>query len=230
MKKISKIQNGLYSSFLTITFLLIVVLLTNNVIYAQDELDVIHNNWLQFSNAPNMLYHYLTGESFKLLDSRVEKISQLTTPDDWKRKQSQVREAMWSVLGAFPGKTPLNAKITGKVKKNGYKIENVIYESLPGFYVTASIFIPDNFKKPAPAILFYSGYSTGVYRLPSYQLPLLNLVKKGFIVLAIDPIGQGERLQYFNPEKRESVIGSSTKEHSFPSVQVSLIKYMSTCC
>ncbi len=103
------------------------------------------------------------------------------------------------------------------------KSENIIYESLPGFYVTASLFIPDKVKKPAPAILFCSGHSTAVYRLESYQLPLLNLVKKGFIVLAIDPIGQGERLQYFDPAKGESVIGSSTKEHSYPSVQVFLI-------
>ncbi len=46
---------------------------------------------------------------------------------------------------------------------------------------------------------------------------------KGFIVLAIDPIGQGERLQYFDPVKGESTIGSSTLEHSYPSVQVFLI-------
>ena len=91
-------------------------------------------------------------------------------------------------------------------KKEGYKVENLIYESLPGFYVTASLFIPDKVKKPAPAILFCSGHSTGVYRLPSYQLPLLNLVKKGFIVLAIDPIGQGERLQYFDPAKGASTV------------------------
>ena len=126
-------------------------------------------------------------------------------------------------MGHSRTRTPLNAKITGTVKKNGYRVENIIYESLPGFYVTASLFIPANIKKPAPAILFCSGHSTGVYRLPLYQLPLLNLVKKGFIVLAIDPIGQGERLQYFNPEKGESVIGSSTKEHSYPSTQVFLM-------
>jgi len=54
-------------------------------------------------------------------------------------------------------------------------------------------------------------------------MPLLNLVKKGFIVLAFDPIGQGERLQYLNPQTGESVIGSPTKEHSYPSPQVFLL-------
>jgi hypothetical protein len=89
--------------------------------------------------------------------------------------------------------------------------------------VTASLFIPDKTIKPSPAILFCSGHSAEAYRKQSYQLPLLNLVKKGFIVLAIDPLGQGERLQYFNPESGKSDIGSSTKEHSYPSVQTALI-------
>jgi hypothetical protein len=189
---------------------------------AQEELDVIRNNWLQYTDAPNSFYHFLTGEAFKLLDLRTEKISQIKTKDELLLRQAEVRQTMWEILGPFPEKTPLNAKITGIVRKNGYRIENIIYESLPGFYVTASLFIPANIKKPSPAILFCSGHSTGVYRLPLYQMPLLNLVKKGFIVLAIDPIGQGERLQYFNPEKGESVIGSSTKEHSYPSTQVFL--------
>ena len=157
-----------------------------------------------------------------MLDTRAVKISQINTKDELLQRQAEVRQTMWEILGPFPEKTPLNAKITGTVKKKGYRIENVIYESLPGFYVTASLFIPENVKKPAPAILFCSGHSTDVYRLPLYQLPLLNLVKKGFIVLAIDPIGQGERLQYFNPEKGESIIGSSTQEHSYPSTQVFL--------
>ncbi len=189
----------------------------------QSDLNVITNNWLQYSDARNTLYHYLTGEAFKMLDSREAAISRLRTVTDWERRQQLVRETLWKIAGPFPEKNHLNARITGRVKKNGYTIENVIYESLPGFYVTASLFIPDKVKKPAPAILFCSGHSQGVYRLPSYQLPLLNLVKKGFIVLGIDPIGQGERMQYLNPETGESVIGSSTKEHSYPSPQVSLL-------
>jgi hypothetical protein len=198
------------------------IFFTNSIVNAQNELDVIRNSWFQYTDATNSLYHFLTGEAYKLLDSRADEIAQITTKAELSQRQSKVRQTMWKILGPFPEKCPLNAKITSTVKKNGYTIENLIYESLPQFYVTASLFIPDNLRKPAPAILFCSGHSTGVYRLPLYQLPLLNLVKKGFVVLAIDPIGQGERLQYFNPEKGESLIGGSTLEHSYPSVQVYL--------
>ena len=205
--------------------LFLVLLILNKSVNAQNQndLDVLRNNWLIYSDAPNSLYHYLTGEAYKMLEKRAENVSQIRKIEDWQKRQVYVRQKLWDILGSFPEKTPLNAKITGTVKKDGYKIQNIIYESLPGFYVTASLFIPDKVKKPAPAILFCSGHSTAVYRLESYQLPLLNLVKKGFIVLAIDPIGQGERLQYFDPVKGESVIGSSTKEHSYPSVQTFLI-------
>jgi len=223
MKKLHYSISNKYKCFYRFILILsLVIFLTNSIINAQNELDVIRNNWLQYSDAPNSLYHFLTGEGYKLLETRAKEIAHINTKDELLQRQAKIRKTMWEVLGPFPEKTPLNAKITGTVKKNGYRIENVIYESLPGFYVTASLFIPENVKKPAPAILFCSGHSTGVYRLPLYQLPFLNLVKKGFIVLAIDPIGQGERLQYFNPEKGESTIGSSTNEHSYPSVQVFL--------
>jgi dienelactone hydrolase len=204
---------------------------------AQDETDVMRvpyhimpvpdNHWIEYSDAPNSLIHYLNDEAFKLLNSRCEKVSQLTTLTDWKERQSQIRQAIWKTVGAFPKKTPLNAKTTGKIKKDGYCVENIIYESLPDFYVTGSLFIPDGLKAPAPAILFCSGHTREAYRALSYQLPVLNLVKKGFIVLAIDPVGQGERIQYVDPLTDKSVIKPSESynvkaEHSYPSAQVFL--------
>lgn len=219
-------------------YILLSIILLSEVGMAQAELDVMrirhdimpipNNHWLKYSDASNSLIHYLNDEALKLLDARSEKVSQLTTQAKWKERQLQIRQAIWKTLGAFPKKTPLNAKTTGKIKKDGYCVENIIYESLPDFYVTGSLFIPDGIKAPAPAILFCSGHTREAYRKQSYQLPVLNLVRKGFIVLAIDPIGQGERLQYINPLTDESVIGASKlisikREHSYPSAQIFLI-------
>lgn len=192
-------------------------------LHAQKELDVLRGHWLQYSDASNSLYHHLTNEAYHLLASREAEVAALSTQEQWMQRQQEVKQKIWGVVGGFPDKTPLNAKVTGKVIKEDYTVENVIYESVPGFYVTASLFIPGNLDQPAPAILFCTGHSGIAYRRPLYQQPLLNLVKKGFIVLAFDPIGQGERLQYYDAEKEESIIGSSTKEHSYPSPQVSLI-------
>ena len=63
------------------------------------------------------------------------------------------------MVGPFPEKTPLNPRITGIIKKNGYKIEKIVYESIPGFYVTGCLYIPDKIKGKAPAILNVIGHN-----------------------------------------------------------------------
>ncbi|MEO5997479.1 MAG: alpha/beta hydrolase family protein [Chitinophagaceae bacterium] len=218
-----QLQDGLNNKGISTFFfvLALVIFLMNGKAIAQDDLTVI--KWLKYSDAPNLLNHYLTEEAKRFLDVRAKTVARINTPGEWKKRQATLKKTMWNLLGPFPEKTPLNARITGTVEKDGYRIENIMYESLPGFYVTASLFIPNNLQKPTPAILFCSGHSAAVYRLPSYQQPLLNLVKKGFIVLAIDPLGQGERVQYFDKDSAKSLVGSSTVEHSYAGVQVSLI-------
>lgn len=192
-------------------------------IFAQTEYNVIQRKWIQYSDPANSLYHHLTGEAFQLLKTEEKKIEKIQTRQQWQQRQKQQKEVIWDAIGRFPEKTPLNARITGVVRKDGFRIENLIYESLPGYYVTASLFIPDKIKQPAPAILFCSGHSALAYRRDVYQIPLQNLVKKGFIVLAFDPVSQGERLQYFDKAENKSRIGSSTKEHSYPAPQSFLI-------
>ena len=208
---------------LQMALLLVIMLLFENLALCQKEFDVIRNNWLEYTDAPNSLYHYLTGEAYTMLRLRKEEINSIKTKEALFQRQEKLRQVMWKDFGGPFEKTPLNAKVTGTFEKDGYRVENIIYESQPGFYVTASLFIPDNSTKPGPAILFCSGHSAEAYKRHLYQLPLINLVKKGFIVLAIDPIGQGERLQYSNvPKADSSFINSSTKEHSYPSTQVLL--------
>jgi cephalosporin-C deacetylase-like acetyl esterase len=57
------------------------------------------------------------------------------------------------------------------------------------------------------------------YRSAVYQHVIQNLVQKGFIVFAFDPVGQGERLEYYDPNTKKSIIGGSDKEHSYSGTQ-----------
>jgi dienelactone hydrolase len=178
-----------------------------------------------------MLVRHLNKQAFAYLDERDQEIARLTTQEDWVKRKKKVKEILLNTVGPFPEKTPLNAKITGVVKKEGYKIEKVIFESMPRFYVTGSLFKPEGFVGKRPAILFVSGHTPLSYLFPAYRLMILNLVKKGFIVFAIDCISQGERIQHYDPEKKGSVIaGSTTREHSYLGNQtllagVSLARY-----
>lgn len=86
--------------------------------------------------------------------------------------------------------------------------------------MTSSLFIPDKAKGRTrlPAIIYCSGHSVSGYRSKAYQRDILNLVKKGFIIFAFDPVGQGERLAYYNPETGKPRFGA-TREHSYPGAQ-----------
>lgn len=83
-------------------------------------------DWMDFRDASNSMYRHLANETYNLLDSRELEVKKITTLQGWQQRQSHIKQVIWEVLGAFPEKTRLNAQITGKVKKEGYVIENII--------------------------------------------------------------------------------------------------------
>lgn len=191
----------------------------NNPSQAQQENLQLFDFWQYYSDAENALYKSLSQRAFEQLEVRKEQVSKLNSKADWQNRRSTVKNKLQKVVGPFPEKTPLNPQITGRVQGNGFTVEHVVYESRPDFYVSASMFIPDNLDGQTPAIVYFSGHTSLAYRSTTYQHVILNLVKKGFIILAVDPVGQGERLQYYDPEREESVIGGPSTEHSYVGAQ-----------
>ncbi len=183
--------------------------------------------WKFYSDAENAQYKTSCSFAFKQLDQRKKAIAQLSTTGDHLERQKLVKEKLLRLMGPFPEKTPLNTRVTGVIKKKDYQVEKVVYESIPGYYVTAALFLPNKRKRKAPAILYASGHTKNGFRSAVYQHVIINLVKKGFIVLAFDPIGQGERLQYFDEEKGVSQFGP-THEHSYPGAQCYIAGYSPT--
>jgi len=189
------------------------------VLPAQEDLKVIQPQWVNFTDGQNALYKHLTRQAFGLLDKREQEIAAIASLDGWKDRQAWTKEALMKVVGPFPDKTPLHPTVTRTIKKEGYRLEHVVFESQPRFFVTATLFIPEGIRGQAPAVIYCSGHSLEGYRVATYQHVILNLVKKGFVVLAFDPVGQGERLEYFNPETNQPTIGGPTKQHSYPGAQ-----------
>jgi hypothetical protein len=185
----------------------------------QNDLNII-KSWIHFSDAPNSLYQHLASQAFDFLNKRTNTVAAIHSLSDWKKRQEFARETLLNIVGPFPTKTPLNPRITNTILKDGYKVENIIYESQPGFFVTSSLFIPNGSEKvkKRPAIIYCSGHSTDGYRHDIYQHVILNLVKKGFIVFAFDPVGQGERLEYYDSKTGKST--AKATEHSYPGAQV----------
>jgi hypothetical protein len=204
--------------------ILLLLLISFSLGAQQKDLNVLDGNWLEYSDAANSLYHHLTGLAYNLLDKRENEISQLQTLADWQQRQKHIRETLTDIVGPFPEKSPLNPRIVRTIDKGTFRIEHIIYESLPGFYVTSSLYIPEGLKrnKKTPAVIYCSGHSADGYRSAVYQHVIINLVHKGFIVFAFDPVGQGERLEYFDEKTGKSIVGGPTMEHSYPGAQAFL--------
>jgi hypothetical protein len=180
-----------------------------------------NNTWILYQNNNQALYKIITNEAFTLLEQREHHIKNLSTKADWTNYQNELKRKIGASLAKFQ-KTPLNAKVTGKLERENFTVEKIIFESHPGFYVTAALFIPKNLPKPAPAVIYCSGHTELGFRSDVYQRVMINLVEKGFVVFAFDPIGQGERLQYVDPQTGKSKVGGSTTEHSYAGVQTLL--------
>lgn len=128
--------------------------------------------------------------------------ARLKTKADAEAYIRDVRDKIARCFGPFPGqKSPLNAKVTGKLERDTYTIEKVVFESRPNFFVTANLYLPKGAKGPRPGVVGSCGHSTTGKAEPAYQSFCQGLARMGYAVLIFDPIGQGERLQYAHVEK-----------------------------
>jgi cephalosporin-C deacetylase-like acetyl esterase len=175
----------------------------------------VFQDWIHWNNPGSLLINHLIKQAFIYYDIRDSAIARLKSESDWRKRQENVRDKLMEFIGPFPKKTALNPRITGVLKKEGYRIEKIIYESLPGFYVTGCLYIPDRIKGKVPAILNVIGHNQESFRNQLYQVINFNLVKKGIIVFAIDPPGQGEHVQYYDTAVKFSSIGYSVIEHCY---------------
>ena len=134
------------------------------------------------------------------------------TPAEVAARQQYIRAKVLESIGEFPARTPLKPRIVGTLDREGYRIEKLIYESQPRFYVTANLYLPTQGKAPYPAVLGPAGHYDLAKAEPVYQRAWISLAKRGFVVLAYDPSGQGERMESFDPDLgRQRFI--STQEH-----------------
>ncbi len=191
---------------------------------AQDDVDLF-GFWQYYSDIENSLYKHFCTLATEKLESRERKICGLQTKTDWLERQSFVRKKLSDIIGPFPEKTPLNAMVTGIIIKDGYRIEKTIYESVPGYYVTGALYVPDGIKEKAPAIFYACGHSVDGFRAGMYQHICINLAKKGFVVLTIDPMGQGERYEYWDVVKGSPRFPIPDHEHSYAGAQCLISGY-----
>ena len=170
-----------------------------------------------------MLPRYLKAKAFRLLDERRNTVSAISSAQNLEARRKMIRERLARELGGLPERTPLNARTVATLDFDAYRIEKVIFESQPGFPVTANLYLPKTGRAPHPAILFPLGHEQGAKAHDAWQHVLVTFARRGYVCLAWDTIGQGERIQIWDDDLLESKVIRSTTEHTMVGLQTLLV-------
>lgn len=148
----------------------------------------------------------------------------ITTGSDLLKRQEWIHQSFRESVGGIPEVgMPVKSEILGTVQCDGYRIEKLIFESRPGVLVTANLYLPDHFSEPSAAVLFLCGHWTEGRLAAEYQMVCQQLVDAGLIVLAQDPVGQGERLSYYDAATGQTMVSSCIEEHDYAGFQTMLL-------
>lgn len=187
------------------------------------QLEVYFQNWWLY-DFKDQLKNFIYKQSEEAFARGDRARDQIKSIDEVQKRISNIREKLIDSLGGLPpSDTPLNPKITGTIKCDGFRIEKVIFESRPKNYVTANLYIPDNITSPRGAVLFLSGHIKEAKHSEEYQIVCRYLVKAGLVVLSQDPIGQGERFSYYDKSAGKAIVNWGTGEHDYAGSQCWLL-------
>jgi dienelactone hydrolase len=175
----------------------------------------------RFRQYSKCLPEYLSKLAADAVAKREAALGQLTSATRIEARQEQVRELLWKLIGGPMERTPLNPRTTGTFKRTGYRVEKIVYESQPNLFVSANLYVPEG-HGAFPAVLFQSGHYWEGKAYPSYQRCCQALSQLGFVVLAFDPMGQGERINYLDKSGTHSRLPSCDAEHTVPGKQLIL--------
>ena len=111
-------------------------------------------------------------------------------------QRDHLRQRLEESLGSRrpPWPPDLRATTSGDLEREGYRIEKIVFQTLPGTWVPAHLYLPSDLSAPAPAVLLAGGHwwEEGKSH-PDVQAFSINMARMGFVVLGFDPMGHGER-------------------------------------
>ncbi len=175
---------------------------------------------ISFYDVGNQFKEFVYARSEEVLARGDRDRELVTDADDLVRRQQQVRAALLDAIGGLPPSgTPLNARVTGTVRGDGFTVEKIIFESRPQVYVTANLYLPDGLTEPAAAVQFLCGHDSQAKHCDEFQTVIQHLVYAGLVVLAQDPVGQGERFSYYESSIGRTTVADGTREHTYAGQQ-----------
>ena len=139
-------------------------------------------------------------------DAEVDRIEQrdsllqYRTLSEWEAAKPLLRCQLFGMLGLnpLPERTPLQAQVTGTVTEAEFRVEKLHFQSLPGLYVTANLYLPLRTSGPVPAVLYVCGHAqvkhdgVSLGNKTHYQHHGAWYERNGYACLTIDSLQLGE--------------------------------------
>ena len=127
---------------------------------------------------------------------------EITSRGAWENRAREIREHVLVSCGLWPmpEKTPLNARISGRIERDGYSIENVYIETLPGFFLAGNLYRPlGQGSGRFPGILNPHGHwKEGRLvdnTLGSIAARCINFARRGMVAFSYDMVGYNDTAQ-----------------------------------
>ena len=169
---------------------------------------------LGLSEVANNMHRDLIRRGLPMLKKCEDWRQRIHNTDELREYQKYVRETFINAIGGLPSfDTPLNPQVRRVQEIDGFILENVIFESRPHTYVTCNLYRPLQQDGPVPGVMIPLGHTDEGKAFDEYQRVAQMLVKAGFVVLTMDPVGEGERFEHFEPEIDFEPIQGCSGEH-----------------
>ena len=127
-------------------------------------------------------------------------LAPVVSASQWNANKDETRQQLFEMLGLspLPAKTPLQPVVTGVLKEDGYQVEKPHFQSLPGLYVTANLYLPEGIQKPLPTVLYVCGHAVmqrdgkSLGNKTGYHHHGVWFARHGYACLILDTLQLGE--------------------------------------
>jgi len=153
-----------------------------------------------------MLQKHTIRRSVEYLRKAAERRERATREGTWDILKTELRTKAQSYFGDMPfgaNGGELNSRQVSGFERQHYRVENVIFESLPGWEVNGSLYLPVDAEPPYPPVVVPVGH-TGKQFEP-YQIPAQVFARCGYAALLFDPPGQAGEKRSGNDHFRDGV-------------------------
>ncbi len=129
-----------------------------------------------------------------------EALAEVRTKADWDRVRPRLRREFLDMMGLWPlpARSRLEATITGTIETKTYRVEKLHFQSRPGLYVSANLYLPKKVVAPCPAVLYVCGHGAVIRdgvsfgNKVTYQHHAAWYAENGYACLVLDTLQLGE--------------------------------------